>query len=94
MDPHFYLIEQTDFFRLCGRILITGMVVVPFALPLMLIPWTSSLAILVIFKHLVPSIACGFIAFAFSDWLWIRFHLVTRCKDVAVDVSLPSAKRI
>lgn len=59
------------------RLVAVAIIVVPFGLPLLLIPWNKTLTVLILFKGLLPATCCGFVMFAFSDYLWLRFNLVT-----------------
>ena len=67
--------EKKNISKLALKTLVIIVLVVPFAIPIIAIPWTEGLAILIIFKMLIPCIVCGFTMFAFSDYFWHRFHL-------------------
>jgi predicted anti-sigma-YlaC factor YlaD len=61
--------------KFVGRLIILAVLIVPFGLPLLLIPWTLDLAVLVLIKNLLPSVLCGFSMYAFSGVLWKKFNL-------------------
>jgi hypothetical protein len=71
-----YVESRLNLLKFLCRLLITAVLVVPFALPLLLLPWTLHLALLVIVKNLLPAILAGFFMFTFSSYLWKRFNLV------------------
>ena len=66
---------RTNPLKFVGRALVIGILVLPFGLVLLLMPWTLGLATLIIVKMLLPSILGGFFMFAFSDYLWLKFYL-------------------
>ena len=57
---------KTSFWKFVIRYLVLAVLAVPFAIPFLLIPWTTGLAILIIFRMLVPSFGGGFVIYAFS----------------------------
>lgn len=71
-----YVESRLNLLKFLCRLLITAVLVVPFGLPLLLLPWTLHLALLVIVKNLLPAVLGGFFMFAFSSYLWKRFNLV------------------
>jgi len=71
-----YVESRLNLLKLLCRILFTAVLVVPFGLVLLLLPWTLHLAVLVLIKNLLPAVLAGFFMFAFSSYLWKRFNLV------------------
>jgi hypothetical protein len=71
-----YVESRINILKFLGRILVVAVLVFAYGLLLYLIPWTLSLAILVIIKNLLPAILAGFSIFAFSSYFWRRFNLI------------------
>ena len=71
-----FIESRLNLLKFLCRLLITAILVVPFGLPLLFLPWTLHLAIVVIVKNLMPAVLAGFFMFAFSSYLWKRFNLV------------------
>lgn len=72
---------QTPISLFLARYLIIGLLLVPSALFFALIPWTAPLAILIVFKTLLPSLAGAFAVFGFSHYFFIRFKLLNEDKS-------------
>ncbi|CDW89672.1 pap2 superfamily phosphatase [Stylonychia lemnae] len=62
--------------KFLARYLIIGLLTLPFLLPFFLIQWTASLAVLIIFKTLVPFICVGFVIYGPTIYFFRRFNLV------------------
>lgn len=68
-------INRLNIPKFAGRVVVAVLLILAPGLCILLIPWTCSLATLIIFKMLLPAILAGFALFAFSDYFWLKFNL-------------------
>jgi hypothetical protein len=68
-----------------GRVVISGLLILPFGLPLLLVPWTVNLSVLVLFKFLFPSILAGLSMFTCSTVLWLKANVAVKDCDELPD---------
>ena len=73
--------NRTSISKSLLRFVIMACLAAPFALMYFLIPKTTPIAVLVIFKTLIPSLAFGFIAFFFSQYFYIKFKLINMTQE-------------
>ena len=67
---------KTTLVKFLLRFLILIAIAVPFGLIFLLVPNDTDLAIMIVFKALIPILLALFLIFAFSDYLFVRFKLV------------------
>lgn len=67
---------KTPIVKVFLRLLIVILNAVPFTIIFFVIPPDASMTIMIIFKTLVPLVLLQFTLFAFSNYFFVRFHLV------------------
>jgi hypothetical protein len=65
-DQFDYLTLRTNWYKYLLRYLVMAVMSLPFGLIILFTPWTGNLAVLIIFKTLIPCFVVGFLLFAFS----------------------------
>jgi hypothetical protein len=67
---------KTSWLKFLIRYLVMAAMAVPFGALFIFLPWTLNIAILVIFKTLIPLFGITFIIFAFSHYFFAKFNLL------------------
>ena len=67
---------KTNFWRFIARFLVMGVMALPFGLPFFIVPWTANLAIIILFKFLLPCLGAAYVVFAFSHYFYLKLKLL------------------
>ena len=68
------------------RYIIVIVLLVPFGLIFILLPSNSNLAVMIIFKTLVPVVLMMFCLFAFANFFFVKFHLVNDAQSCLLPI--------
>jgi hypothetical protein len=69
-------INYTGFKFFIFRFLIVVLLIAPFALPLLLVKWTSNLIIILVFKEMIPAFGVCFILNALSNVIFNKLRII------------------
>lgn len=77
---------KTTMLKFFLRYIIVIALLVPFGLIFLLVPSDSNLAVMIIFKTLVPVVLMMFCLFAFANYFFVKFHLVNDAQSILLPI--------